>query len=61
MMGVWFLAAAVGNYVGGRMASFYETWPRPTLFGAVAAFGIVPGLLMLALARPLKKFVGEMK
>jgi POT family proton-dependent oligopeptide transporter len=61
MMGVWFLAAAVGNYVGGRMASFYETWPLPTLFGAVAAFGIVPGLLMLALARPLKKFVGEMK
>jgi POT family proton-dependent oligopeptide transporter len=59
MMGVWFLAAAVGNYIGGWMASFYETWPLPTLFGAIAAFGVVAGLLMLAFARPLKRLMGE--
>ena len=59
MMGVWFLAASVGNFVGGRLASFYGTWPLPNLFGAVAAFGIAAGLLMLILARSIKGLMGE--
>ena len=42
-MGVWFLGSSVGNYIGGRLAAFYETMPLPTLFGAVAAFGIAAG------------------
>ena len=36
IMGVWFLAAAVGNYIGGRLAGFYEAMTLPSLFGAVA-------------------------
>ena len=40
IMGVWFLARAVGNYIGGRLAGFYESMTLPSLFGAVAAFGI---------------------
>ena len=51
MMGVWFLAASVGNFFGGRLASFYEAWSLPALFGGVAAFGIVSGLIMLAFSR----------
>ena len=35
-MGVWFLAAAVGNYIGGRMAGFYDAMTLPNLFGSVA-------------------------
>ena len=35
MMGVWFLGASVGNYIGGRLAGFYESMPLPNLFGAV--------------------------
>ena len=35
MMGVWFLAASVGNYLGGQMASLYESLSLPSLFGAV--------------------------
>ncbi len=31
MMGVWFLGASVGNFLGGQAASFYETMPLPTL------------------------------
>ena len=27
MMGVWFLGASVGNFLGGQAASFYETMP----------------------------------
>lgn len=61
MMGVWFLAAAVGNYIGGRLASFYETLPLPMLFGVVSAFGVVFGLGMLALARPMRRLMGRVK
>jgi POT family proton-dependent oligopeptide transporter len=59
MMGVWFLASAVGNYIGGRVASFYEAWPLPSLFGAVAAFAVVSGLVLLVIARPLRRFTGD--
>ena len=55
MMGVWFLASSVGNYIGGRVSSFYESWPLPSLFGAVAAFSIVAGLVLLALVKPLRR------
>jgi POT family proton-dependent oligopeptide transporter len=56
VMGVWFLASSVGNYIGGRLAAFYETMPLPMLFGAVAAFGIGAGIVMLLLAKPMSKF-----
>ena len=55
IMGVWFLAASVGNYNGGRMAAFYESMTLPSLFGTVAAFGMVCGLLLLVFARPMGK------
>ena len=34
MMGVWFLSTSIGDYIGGRMASLYESWTLPSLFGA---------------------------
>jgi POT family proton-dependent oligopeptide transporter len=58
MMGVWFLAASVGNFIGGRLAGFYEAWPLPQLFGVVAAFGVVFGVVMLAFSRPIKGWMG---
>jgi POT family proton-dependent oligopeptide transporter len=58
MMGVWFLGAAVGNFIGGRLASFYEAWPLTQLFGVVAAFGIVLGVVMLASSRTIKGWMG---
>jgi POT family proton-dependent oligopeptide transporter len=59
MMGVWFLASSVGNYMGGRVAAFYESFALPTLFGAVAAFAIVAGLILFALVPPIRKMMGE--
>jgi len=53
IMGVWFLAASVGNYIGGRMAAFYESMTLPSLFGTVAAFGLACGLLLLVFAKPM--------
>jgi POT family proton-dependent oligopeptide transporter len=58
MMGVWFLSMSVGDYIGGRLASVYETFPLPTLFGIVAGFCIVVGLLLVLLLRPMKRLMG---
>jgi POT family proton-dependent oligopeptide transporter len=55
VMGVWFLGTSVGNYVGGRVAGFYESMSLPSLFGAIAAFAIIAGVLFLLFARPLNR------
>ncbi|HEU5022387.1 MAG TPA: MFS transporter, partial [Bryobacteraceae bacterium] len=58
MMGAWFLSISVGDYVGGRLASTYETFPLPTLFGLVAGFCIVVGVILVLLLRPMKRLTG---
>ena len=55
IMGVWFLATSVGNYIGGRMAGFYESMTLPSLFGSVAVFGAVCGLVLLLFSRPMRR------
>jgi POT family proton-dependent oligopeptide transporter len=59
MMGVWFLATSVGNFIGGRVSSFYEAWPLPNLFGAVGLFAIGAGILLALFVKPLKRQMGE--
>jgi proton-dependent oligopeptide transporter, POT family len=59
MMGVWYLGISVGNFIGGRLASLYGSMPLPQLFGAIGAVGIVAGVVMLALAPPIKRLMGE--
>ncbi len=58
VMGVWFLGSSVGNYIGGRLAAFYEAMPLHTLFGTVAAFGIAAGIVLFLLSRPITKLEG---
>jgi proton-dependent oligopeptide transporter, POT family len=58
MMGVWFLSTSVGDFIGGRLASVYESFPLPELFGIVAAFCIVVGALLVFLLRPMKNLTG---
>jgi POT family proton-dependent oligopeptide transporter len=61
MMGVWFLAAAVGNYLGGRVAGMYETVSLPALFGIVAGTTLVAGIV-LALASPrVRRLMGGVR
>jgi POT family proton-dependent oligopeptide transporter len=61
LMGVWYLAISLGNFIGGRLAALYGSMPLPTLFGAIAAFGIGAGLVMFALARPITRLMGDVK
>jgi POT family proton-dependent oligopeptide transporter len=61
MMGVWFLSISAGNFLGGRLSSFYESLPLPSLFGYVGGFGIAVGLVLLALSRPITRLMGGVK
>ena len=59
VMGVWFLGTSVGNYVGGRVSGFYESMSLPSLFGAVAGFAVIAGIVFLLFARPLNRLSGD--
>jgi proton-dependent oligopeptide transporter, POT family len=59
MMGVWFLATSVGNFIAGRLAGFYESMPLQDLFWNIAMFGVVAGLILLVLSTQVKKLMGE--
>ena len=58
-MGVWFLATSVGNFIGGRVAGFYESMALPTLFGTIAAFAIVAGFILLAVTPLMRSLMSS--
>ncbi len=58
MMGVWFLANFIGNYLTGYLGTFYETMPRQHFFGLMTAIGVVAGLVLFVMNRPLDRIVG---
>jgi POT family proton-dependent oligopeptide transporter len=63
MMGMWFMGAAIGNLVAGLVTRYLpesETVEAASanavsLFGSVAAFAIIAGLLFIAFSKPLRK------
>ena len=55
VMGIWFLAASIGNWMAGKAGSLYETVPLPKLFGGGALVAIAAAVLLAALVRPTKK------
>lgn len=59
VMGVWFLGLSNGNYIGGRIAGFYESLPLPTLFGVVAVVAAAFGLLLFLCAKPLNRMSAD--
>ncbi|HEX3529276.1 MAG TPA: peptide MFS transporter [Thermoanaerobaculia bacterium] len=58
MMGVWFLASSLGNYLGGRVAGLFETYPLPQLFGAVTGVCMLFTLIAIALVKPIRGLMG---
>jgi POT family proton-dependent oligopeptide transporter len=63
MMGMWFMGAAIGNLVAGLVTRYLpaaETVEAASanavsLFGSVAAFAILAGLLFIAFSKPIRK------
>jgi len=57
VLGIWFVALSIGDYISGRLASVYEQFPLPQLFGYVGLSALVLGALMFLLLRPMKKLM----
>lgn len=58
MMGVWFTATAVGNYLAGRVGGFFQANDQSallSLFGTVALVTIGAGILLALLVPFIKK------
>lgn len=57
MMGVWFLATSVGNFISGRVSGLYEAMALPSLFGTVAAIGIVLGVILILMTPAMRSLL----
>jgi POT family proton-dependent oligopeptide transporter len=56
-MGIWFLAASIGNWLAGKAGSFYETVPLPKLFGWGGVIAVAAALVLAFLVRPTKRLM----
>ncbi len=59
MMGVWFLAASVGNFVSGTVSGFYEDLALPALFSYIALGAGVMTFVMFLLVGPIKRMLAQ--
>jgi POT family proton-dependent oligopeptide transporter len=55
MMGVWFIAAALGNLVAGLAASRLEVLAPSALFWNVAWFATIAGAVALVVSPVMKR------
>ena len=58
MMGVWFLANFIGNYMSGYLGTFWERMPHASFFLMLMTIGIAAGVMLFAIGRPLDRIVG---
>jgi proton-dependent oligopeptide transporter, POT family len=61
MMGLWFVAASLGNLIAGLFAGNFDknnVKQMPDLFMQVCIYGVVLGLIFIALYKPIKKWMG---
>ncbi len=61
MMGVWFFATAMGNYVAGWIAGFLENRPFSDVFQAAFMNLIIATVILAALVIPIKKLMRGVK
>jgi POT family proton-dependent oligopeptide transporter len=57
LMGVWMLSTFVANIIGGFIAAYVEQLGAGTVFGSIAAFVIILGLLMIIVSKRLSKMM----
>ncbi len=59
MMGIWFMASALGNLLAGLVAGLIERLPLPQLFGAIGLIVAAAGVALLAASGPLRRIAGD--
>ncbi len=57
VMGIWFLATSIGDWLAGKAGSLFESMPLPRLFGSVAAICLVAAVVLVVLIKPTKKMM----
>ena len=57
MMGVWFLATSVGNFIGGQVAGVYGKFSPPAVFGGVALYSLFFAVVLALLVKPIKRML----
>lgn len=57
MMGVWFLANFIGNYMTGYLGTFYEKMPKEQFFLMLTGIGVAAGVVLFLMSRPMEKVV----
>jgi proton-dependent oligopeptide transporter, POT family len=57
IMGVWFLAASLGNYLSGRAVGLTEKMDMDSFFLFMTAVPVVLGLGLFALAKPVQRML----
>jgi POT family proton-dependent oligopeptide transporter len=61
MMGVWFLALSLGNFIGGHVAGLFGSLPLPQLFGAVFLVTAASALVLFLLVKPIRGLMGGVR
>jgi POT family proton-dependent oligopeptide transporter len=59
VLGIWFLAASLGNFMAGFASSLYEHMPLPTLFLAVTGVALAATLIMAASVGPIRRMLAR--
>ena len=57
MMGVWFLANFIGNYMSGYLGTYWEKIPHSQFFMLMVGIAMTAGLILFILGKPLNKIV----
>jgi POT family proton-dependent oligopeptide transporter len=61
MMGVYFVSLSLGNFIGGRVAGYFETLPLPQLFGSVFLTTAGSALVLALLVRPISRLMSGVR
>lgn len=57
VMGIWFLSTSIGDWLAGKVGSYYGTIPLKTLLGATLAVELVAAVIVFLLVRPTKRLM----
>jgi POT family proton-dependent oligopeptide transporter len=58
MMGVWFLALSLGNFLAGKVAGLFGSLPLPQIFGAVFLTTTASAVVLALLVKPIRNLMG---
>jgi len=61
MMGVWFLALSLGNFLAGYVAGYFEKMPLPQLFGAVFLTTTLSAVLLALVTPSIKRLMAGVR